>query len=90
VEGSIKLEALLFAESESFLVAALLILFGLLALEMHFDALVELVVAALSSDAQALSQDAQARQALVEIAAALAAKNIPTALALQERIKLLR
>jgi hypothetical protein len=54
------------------------------------DALVELVVAALSSDAQALSQDAQARQALVEIAAALAAKNIPTALALQERIKLLR
>jgi hypothetical protein len=54
------------------------------------EALVELVVAALSSDAQALSQDAQARQALVDIAAALAAKNIPTALALQERIKLLR
>ena len=54
------------------------------------DALVELVAAALSSDAQALSQDAQARQALVEIAAALAAINIPTALALQERIKQLR
>lgn len=54
------------------------------------DALVELVAAALSSDAQALSQDTQARQALVEIAAALAAKNIPTALALQERIKQLR
>jgi hypothetical protein len=54
------------------------------------DALVELVASALSSDAQALSQDAQARQALVEIAAALAAKNIPTALALQERIKQLR
>ena len=53
-------------------------------------ALVELVAAALSSDAQALSQDAQARQALVEIAAALAAMNIPTALALQERIKQLR
>ncbi len=53
-------------------------------------ALVELVASALSSDAQALSQDAQARQALVEIAAALAAKNIPTALALQERIKQLR
>ena len=54
------------------------------------DALVELVAAALSSDAQALSQDAQTRQALVEIAAALAALNIPTALALQERIKHLR
>jgi hypothetical protein len=54
------------------------------------DALAELVAAALSSDAQALSQDARARQALVEIAAALAAKNIPTALALQERIKQLR
>ena len=54
------------------------------------DALVDLVAAALSSDAQALSQDAQARQALVEIAAALAARNIPTALALQERIKQLR
>ncbi len=54
------------------------------------DALVELVAAALSSDAQALSQDAQARQALIEIAAALAAMNIPTAFALQERIKKLR
>ncbi len=54
------------------------------------DALVELVAAALSSDAEALSQHAQARQALVEIAAALAAMNIPTALALQERIKQLR
>ena len=54
------------------------------------DALVELVAAALISDAQALTQDAQARQALVEIAAALAAKSIPTALALQERIKQLR
>jgi hypothetical protein len=52
--------------------------------------LVELVAAALSSDAKALSQGAQARQALIEIAAALAAKNNPTALALQERIKLLR
>ena len=54
------------------------------------DALVELVAAALSSDTQALSQDAQARQALVEIAAALAATNRPITLALQERIKLLR
>lgn len=54
------------------------------------DALVELVATALNSDAQALSQHAQSRQALVEIAAALAAKNIPTALTLQERIKQLR
>jgi hypothetical protein len=54
------------------------------------DALVQLVAAALSSDAQALSQGAQARQALVEIAAALAAMNSPTALTLQERIKQLR
>jgi hypothetical protein len=54
------------------------------------DALVELVAAALSYDAQPLSQHAQARQALVEIAAALAARNVPTALALQERIKQLR
>lgn len=54
------------------------------------NALVELVAAALSSDAGALSKDASARQALVEIAADLAAKNIPAALALQERIKLLR
>ena len=54
------------------------------------NALVELVAAALRLDARALSKDAAARQALVEIAAALAAKNIPTALALQERIKLLR
>jgi hypothetical protein len=48
------------------------------------------VAAALSSDASALSQDAQARQALVEIAAALATMNIPTALTLQEPIKQLR
>ncbi|RRU14948.1 hypothetical protein EGJ34_10115 [Stenotrophomonas sp. 278] len=54
------------------------------------DALAELVATALISDAQALTQDAQTRQALVEIAAALAAKNIPTALALQERIRQLR
>lgn len=53
-------------------------------------ALVELVASALSSEGRALSQDAQARKALVEIAAALAAMNIPTALALQERIKQLR
>lgn len=54
------------------------------------DALVELLVVTLSSDAQALSQHAQVRQALVEIAAALAARNIPVALTLQERIRQLR
>lgn len=54
------------------------------------DALVELVAATLSFDARALSQHAQARLALVEIAAALATLNIPTALAIQERIKQLR
>jgi hypothetical protein len=54
------------------------------------NALLELVASSLGSDAQALSKDVQARQALVEIAAALAAKNIPAGLALQERIKLLR
>ena len=54
------------------------------------DALVGLVAAALSSDTKALSQCAQAREALVKIAAALAAMNIPTALTLQERIKQLR
>jgi hypothetical protein len=54
------------------------------------DALVELVAATLSSDAQVLSKNAQARQSLVEIGAALAAKNIPSALALQERIRQLR
>lgn len=51
------------------------------------NALVELATAALASDADALSKDAEARQALVEVAAVLAAKNIPGALALQERIR---
>jgi hypothetical protein len=54
------------------------------------DALVALVAAVLSSDAQALLLHTQARQALVEIVAALAALNKPTALVLQERIKQLR
>ncbi|MDE0103275.1 MAG: hypothetical protein OXN89_12930 [Bryobacterales bacterium] len=53
------------------------------------SALVELVTAALGSDAHALSKDVEARQALLEVAAALATKNIPVALSLQERIKLL-
>jgi len=54
------------------------------------DAFEGLVVAVLGSDAEALSQHTQARQALVEIVAALAALNRPTALVLQERIKHLR
>ncbi|MCU1737988.1 MULTISPECIES: hypothetical protein [unclassified Pseudomonas] len=54
------------------------------------DALVDLVATTLGSDALVLSQNAQARQALIEIAAVLAAMNIPAALALQERIKQLR
>jgi hypothetical protein len=37
-----------------------------------------------------LANDGQTRQALLEIAAALAARNIPAALGLQERIKMLR
>ncbi|WP_426078258.1 hypothetical protein [Janthinobacterium sp. PSPC3-1] len=53
-------------------------------------ALVELMAKALSSDALVLSQNLPARQALVDIAAALAALNDPAALALQERIKQLR
>lgn len=54
------------------------------------QALVELVATAVSVDAHALSQNVHARQALVDIAAALAALNLPIALALQERIKELR
>lgn len=54
------------------------------------EALIELVAVALKSDAASLSQEAHPRQALVEIAAVLAAMNIPAALALQERIKQLR
>lgn len=54
------------------------------------QSLVELLAKAMSSDAKALVQNFQARQALVDIAAELAALNIPTALALQERIRQLR
>jgi len=54
------------------------------------DALVELLNVSLNQDAPALGSDRQARQALIEISAVLAARNIPTALSLQERIKLLR
>jgi hypothetical protein len=54
------------------------------------DALIELVNTSLNQIAQVLAHDCQARQALVEIVATLAARNVPTALVLQERIKLLR
>jgi hypothetical protein len=54
------------------------------------DALVELINTSLNQNPQDLVKDSPARQALVEIAALLAAQNLPTALALQERIKLLR
>jgi len=53
-------------------------------------ALIELINTSLNQDTHALSSNSQAREALVEIAATLAAKNIPTALSLQERIKRLR
>lgn len=54
------------------------------------DALIELVNTSLNQNTQILVNDSQARQALVEISAALVARNLPTALVLQERIKLLR
>jgi hypothetical protein len=54
------------------------------------DALIELLSAAINENASKLAADPAARQALVEIAAELAGRNDPTALALQERIKLLR
>lgn len=54
------------------------------------DTLMVLVAATLDDDAKVLSQHAEAREALVKIAAALAALNIPTSLALQERIRQLR
>lgn len=54
------------------------------------EALIELVNVSLNQNAQDLAKDSQARQALVETAAALAARNIPAAFSLQERIKLLR
>jgi hypothetical protein len=54
------------------------------------DALIELLNTSLNHSTQALANDGQTRQALLEIAAALAARNIPAALGLQERIKMLR
>lgn len=54
------------------------------------DALIELLNTAINENANQLASDGAARQALVEIAAVLAGGNNPTALALRERIKLLR
>lgn len=54
------------------------------------EALVELSASTLISDATVLSRDTHSRQALIEIVASLAARNVPTALALQERIRELR
>ncbi len=54
------------------------------------DALVTLIDSSLTQDAQALANDNEARQSLVEISAVLVARNIPAAMVLQERIKRLR
>lgn len=54
------------------------------------DALIELLNTSLNQNASELAKDTAARQALVELAADLADRGLPTALALQERIKLLR
>jgi hypothetical protein len=54
------------------------------------DALIELLNTSLNQNARALADDGKTRQALLEIAAALAARNTPAALGLQERIKMLR
>lgn len=54
------------------------------------DALIELLNIAINQNGRELAADASPRQALIEVAAGLASHNLPTALALQERIKLLR
>jgi hypothetical protein len=51
------------------------------------DSLVRLLDSVLREDATALRSDQSARDALVTVAAYLAAKQLPEALALQERIK---
>jgi len=52
--------------------------------------LADLVNITLDRDSEALLKDAAARQAVVDIVASLAAKSVPEALPLQERIKQLR
>ncbi|HYW57050.1 MAG TPA: hypothetical protein VE934_08815 [Polaromonas sp.] len=54
------------------------------------EALIELINTALNQNSQALSKNSHARDALVEITGTLVARNISIALALQERIRLLR
>lgn len=54
------------------------------------DAIIELLAVAVNENARELAADSVARQGLVEITAELASRNNPTALALQERIRLLR
>jgi hypothetical protein len=54
------------------------------------EALVDLAASMLSLSSAELARDAAARQALIDILAALAAKGMPSALLLQERVKLLR
>jgi hypothetical protein len=54
------------------------------------DALIELLNTAMNQNGRELAANPSPRQALIEIAADLASHNLPTALALQERIKLLR
>jgi len=54
------------------------------------DALVNLVNTALMDDALALAKDRETREAVVALAAYLAARQVPAALSLHERVKRLR
>lgn len=54
------------------------------------QALVHLAASALSSKGDELASDTGARQALIEIVAVLAEKSVPGALALQDRLRLVR
>jgi len=54
------------------------------------DALVNLLNTALTDDATVLATDGEVREALVALAAYVAARQVPAALALQERIRHLR
>ena len=54
------------------------------------DALVDLLNTTLQENASVLRRDQEARDALVALAAHCAARQVPAALALQERIKHLR
>ncbi|KKC31474.1 hypothetical protein WH91_19255 [Devosia psychrophila] len=54
------------------------------------EALVHLAASTLSSSGSELAEDSGVRQALIEILAALAEKSVPGALALQDRVRLVR